>query len=162
MLLNIARRVSVVACSGWPAGLVVSVSSRRRMTSGATTNSSVDDAELKRFRKLANQWWIENGEFEALHRLNKLRVPMIRDAMINYRRTSLSTSGDDAPQAELTTPVLSVSEPLLGLNILDIGCGGGLLTEVRIDSLVCLCICSVKSGFVDAMQCGLNNSRWPD
>lgn len=50
-------------------------------------SSSIDQAEMRRFRMLANNWWIENGEFEALHRMNAIRVPLIRDTMINYRQS---------------------------------------------------------------------------
>lgn len=89
----------------------------------ASTTSSVDEEEMKRFRQLASSWWIEEGEFEALHRMNLLRVPLIRDAMINYRHT--------CNQIEQTFPSEQLSrEPLLGLNILDVGCGGGILSEV--------------------------------
>lgn len=53
---------------------------------GATVEgSSVDKEEMKRFKQLANNWWIENGEFEALHRMNAIRVPLIRDTMVSYR-----------------------------------------------------------------------------
>lgn len=85
-----------------------------------TTSSTVDEKEIQKFKQLATAWWTENGEFEALHRMNQLRVPMIRDAMKSY-----IVSTPQRPSE--TTP--SVDEPLSGLNILDIGCGGGILSE---------------------------------
>ncbi len=77
-------------------------------------SGSVDHAEMERFEKLARLWWIENGSYEPLHRLNSLRVPLIKNTLID-NNPSLS----DNP----------ASQPLLGINILDIGCGGGILSE---------------------------------
>lgn len=74
----------------------------------------MDEEELKHFRSLANTWWDETGEFEALHTMNKLRVPFIRDGILHHR--------DEPPQ--------DPSQPLKGLSIVDVGSGGGLLAEV--------------------------------
>nr|XP_057909558.1 ubiquinone biosynthesis O-methyltransferase, mitochondrial [Doryrhamphus excisus] len=73
--------------------------------------ASVDHEELKRFQTLASKWWDENGEFKALHAMNDLRVPFIRDNLMNVHKTH------------------HPGRPLAGLHILDVGCGGGLLTE---------------------------------
>ena len=78
---------------------------------------------MKRFSLLSKSWWIENGEFEALHRMNVLRVPLVRDALINYRNTCLQNEEKKYTSDEL------LREPLLGLHILDVGCGGGILSE---------------------------------
>ena len=86
------------------------------------TASSIDNEEMKRFSLLSKSWWIDNGEFEALHRMNLLRVPLVRDALINYRNTCKQT------EESFTSDEL-LREPLLGLNILDVGCGGGILSE---------------------------------
>ncbi len=77
-------------------------------------SASVDHAEMERFEKLARLWWIENGSYEPLHRLNSLRVPLVKDTLINNNPFLL-----DNP----------IGQPLLGINILDIGCGGGILSE---------------------------------
>jgi hypothetical protein len=54
--------------------------------SNANSNtSSIDENEMRKFKLLAQSWWIENGEFEALHRMNMIRVPLIRDTMTSYR-----------------------------------------------------------------------------
>lgn len=65
-----------------------------------TTETNVDPQEIRKFDELANRWWDPEGEFKPLHRLNPLRVIFIAS------RTRLSDSV-----------------------CLDVGCGGGLLTE---------------------------------
>lgn len=82
--------------------------SKRQLSSG-----SVDEAEMQRFQQWAKAWWLPDGEYEALHSMNDLRVPLITNTLANNNSAQLS----------------SVSEPLLGLNVLDIGCGGGILSE---------------------------------
>ncbi|XP_037310228.2 ubiquinone biosynthesis O-methyltransferase, mitochondrial [Pungitius pungitius] len=76
-----------------------------------TSAGSVDPDELRRFQSLAGKWWDDHGEFAALHALNDLRVPFIRDNLMNVHRTRVP------------------GKPLGGIRILDVGCGGGLLTE---------------------------------
>jgi 2-polyprenyl-6-hydroxyphenyl methylase/3-demethylubiquinone-9 3-methyltransferase len=76
------------------------------------TSSSVDPAEAAHFQKLAQFWWDPEGPFWPLHRMNSLRLRFIRDHLA-------ARFGRD-PAAE---------RPLAGLRILDIGCGGGVLSE---------------------------------
>ncbi len=85
--------------------------------------ASINADEHKKFQKLANEWWKENGEFEPLHRFNELRVPWIKNTLFNFNKESLIKKNESSKL---------ITEPLLGLNILDVGCGGGLLSEVRI------------------------------
>lgn len=77
-----------------------------------TLATSVDPAEIARFEKIAATWWDEQGPFWPLHRLNRLRT----DWLVAHIATAL---GRD-PQAQ---------HPLAGLRILDVGCGGGILSE---------------------------------
>ncbi|XP_054478018.1 ubiquinone biosynthesis O-methyltransferase, mitochondrial [Anoplopoma fimbria] len=77
----------------------------------SASQSTVDPDEVRRFQSLAGKWWDERGEFAALHAMNDLRVPFIRDNLLNVH-------GARHP-----------GKPLGGLRILDVGCGGGLLTE---------------------------------
>ncbi|KAJ0000108.1 hypothetical protein NQD34_011950 [Periophthalmus magnuspinnatus] len=77
----------------------------------SVSHTTVDPNEVRRFQSLASKWWDEQGEFAALHAMNDLRVPFIRDNLLNVHR--------GRPTAK----------PLAGLKILDVGCGGGLLTE---------------------------------
>ena len=77
-----------------------------------TANSTVDAGEIERFSRIADEWWDPTGKFAPLHRLNPVRVGYIRDrAAAHWQRDALSGS------------------PLAGLTALDIGCGGGLLSE---------------------------------
>lgn len=88
-----------------------------------TTSSSIDPEDLKNFQKLSTSWWVENGEFEPLHRMNQLRVPWIRETMVNYKNLNNRPETSEEQKAD------SASEPLSGLRILDVGCGGGILSE---------------------------------
>lgn len=74
--------------------------------------SSIDPEEVAFYEKLADLWWQESGPFWPLHRLNELRVDFIRELLIREFRLE---------------PVLEA--PLRGLRVLDIGCGGGILSE---------------------------------
>ena len=75
------------------------------------TNASVDPAEVAKFAALSAQWWDPEGTFKALHRLNPTRLGYIRDrAAVHFEREALEPA------------------PLAGLKVLDIGCGGGLLS----------------------------------
>ena len=78
------------------------------------TDTSVADEEVARFTALADQWWDPTGDFAPLHKINPVRLEFIRDHLCELAKTD--------PASPL---------PLEGLNILDIGCGGGLLCELR-------------------------------
>lgn len=104
--------------------LIVSASSRRHHLYSTKTDENdnhsqrtktVDEDEIRNFSILADRWWNEFGEFKALHSLNKIRVPFVRDGILNTRKNTQMT-------------VLTGS-PLKGIKILDIGCGGGILSE---------------------------------
>ena len=90
------------------------------MTEGDTVApsawTSFDPAEVARFERLGEDWWNPRGAMRALHRLNPVRLAYIRDLAVR------SLPAGDAPQTK-------GQRPLAGLAILDIGCGGGLLTE---------------------------------
>jgi 2-polyprenyl-6-hydroxyphenyl methylase/3-demethylubiquinone-9 3-methyltransferase len=77
-----------------------------------TGASTIDDAELARFAALAGTWWDPRGKMAVLHKFNPVRLAYIRDAACRrFER--------DAKQLDC----------LKGLRILDIGCGGGILSE---------------------------------
>jgi 2-polyprenyl-6-hydroxyphenyl methylase/3-demethylubiquinone-9 3-methyltransferase len=79
---------------------------------GNSGGSTIDADEVARFSAIAAEWWDPHGKFRPLHRLNPLRHAYIRDAVC-------ARFGRD-PRAE---------RPLDGLRFVDIGCGGGLLSE---------------------------------
>src|SRR5579872_3630341 len=76
------------------------------------THTTVDPGEVERFQHIAEEWWDPNGKLAPLHRLNPLRLGYIRDHVAaHWQREPLS------------------GEPLAGLSLLDVGCGGGLISE---------------------------------
>lgn len=78
--------------------------------SASSPTASLDPAEVAKFGALAAEWWNPKGPFGALHRINPLRLGYIRDRA-----------------AEIFAPA-SPAKPLQGLTLLDVGCGGGLVT----------------------------------
>lgn len=74
--------------------------------------STIDPAEIAKFEAMAAEWWDPNGKFKPLHMLNPCRL--------DYITSQIAAEFD----RDLTAPA-----PLAGLRILDIGCGGGLLSE---------------------------------
>ncbi len=74
--------------------------------------TTIDQAEVDRFSAMAAEWWDPNGKFRPLHKFNPVRLTYIRDLV--------SAQFGRDPRAH---------RPLEGLRILDIGCGGGLLSE---------------------------------
>lgn len=74
--------------------------------------STIDQAEVDRFSAMAAEWWDPRGKFKPLHKFNPVRLQYVRD------RTCRQFDRD--PKSH---------RPLEGLRVLDIGCGGGLLSE---------------------------------
>ena len=73
--------------------------------------TSVNKKEIDKFSKMANEWWDPDGKFKPLHKFNPTRIKYIKENIINNFKLK------------------NKFRPLSGINILDIGCGGGLLSE---------------------------------
>ena len=74
-------------------------------------NNTLDKKEIEKFTKIAEEWWNPSGKFKPLHKFNPIRIKYIKDNLINDFN------------------IKNKKKPLNGLKILDIGCGGGLLSE---------------------------------
>ena len=73
--------------------------------------SSVNKIEIEKFSNMADEWWDPHGKFKPLHKFNPIRIKYIKENIIRQFK------------------IKNKNKPLSGINILDIGCGGGLLSE---------------------------------
>ena len=74
-------------------------------------NNTINKKEIEKFSKIAEEWWNPEGKFKPLHKFNPIRISYIKENIIktfklNHKKT-----------------------PLKNIKILDVGCGGGLLSE---------------------------------
>ncbi len=74
-------------------------------------NNTINKEEIEKFNKIAEEWWDPNGKFKPLHKFNPIRIKYIKNNIIEDFNISNN------------------QKPLNGISILDIGCGGGLLSE---------------------------------
>ncbi|KAG5672549.1 hypothetical protein PVAND_002670 [Polypedilum vanderplanki] len=81
----------------------------------STHTRNVNETDVNHLSNLADEWWNKNGEMKALHAINQLRVPLIRDGLIS---TGI-----------VKTENINKSNVLDGIKILEVGCGAGILTE---------------------------------
>jgi len=84
--------------------------------------STVNRDEVSHFSEYSAHWWNEHGEFRLLHSMNPVRMNFIRQKLVEAAR-------DDGAELDPT-------RVLKGFDILDLGCGGGLLSEVCILSYI--------------------------
>ena len=73
--------------------------------------TSVNKKEIEKFSKIAAEWWNPEGKFKPLHKFNPIRIKYIKENIIHDLKLK------------------NRAKPLAGVKILDIGCGGGLLSE---------------------------------
>ena len=76
------------------------------------SNKTIDNDEILKFQAMADEWWDPNGKFKPLHMLNPCRLKYITEQISWHFNVDL----DD-------------QKPFRKLRLLDIGCGGGLLSE---------------------------------
>ncbi len=74
-------------------------------------NNTINKKEIEKFSKIAEEWWNPKGKFKPLHKFNPIRISYIKENIIKTFKL------DDN------------KTPLKNIKILDIGCGGGLLSE---------------------------------
>ena len=73
--------------------------------------NSINKKEIEKFSKIAEEWWNPNGKFKPLHNFNPIRIKYIKENIIKDFK------------------IKSSEKPFNKINLLDIGCGGGLLSE---------------------------------
>ena len=74
-------------------------------------SNTINKKEIEKFSKIAEEWWDPNGKFKPLHKFNPIRISYIKENIIN------------------SFNITNKKKPLNKVKILDIGCGGGLLSE---------------------------------
>ena len=74
-------------------------------------NNTINKKEIEKFSKIAEEWWDPHGKFKPLHKFNPIRISYIKESIINSFKLKEKV------------------KPLENVKILDIGCGGGLLSE---------------------------------
>ena len=74
-------------------------------------NNTINKKEIEKFSKIAEEWWNPEGKFKPLHKFNPIRISYIKENIIE------------------TFKINQKKTPLKNIKILDIGCGGGLLSE---------------------------------
>tara|TARA_Y100001970_G_scaffold11583_1_gene13363 strand:+ start:6134 stop:6856 length:723 start_codon:yes stop_codon:yes gene_type:complete len=72
---------------------------------------TIDKKEIEKFSRIADEWWDVDGKFKPLHKFNPIRINYIKNNVAEHFNIS------------------SKSQPLKNIELLDIGCGGGLLAE---------------------------------
>ena len=73
--------------------------------------NTINKKEIEKFSKMASEWWDPNGKFKPLHKFNPIRIKYIKQCVVKHFKIN------------------SNKLPFKNLEILDVGCGGGLLSE---------------------------------
>ena len=89
--------------------------------------NTVNKKEIEKFSKISNEWWDIEGKFKPLHKFNPSRIKYIKNKVTTHYN------------------IISKQQPLKNIQLLDIGCGGGLLSEP-------MCRLGAKVTAIDASQ----------
>ena len=105
--------------------------------------NTINKKEIEKFSKIANEWWNPNGKFKPLHKFNPIRIKYIKENIIK----NFNLSRKD--------------KPLKNIDILDIGCGGGLLSEpmYRLGANVVAIDASIKNIDIAKFHAKKNNLK---
>ncbi|WP_375326884.1 bifunctional 2-polyprenyl-6-hydroxyphenol methylase/3-demethylubiquinol 3-O-methyltransferase UbiG [Candidatus Tisiphia endosymbiont of Nemotelus uliginosus] len=98
-----------------------------------SSKTSINKLELEKFEPLATEWWDNEGEFKILHQINPIRLSYIMDTIRSHFNIN---------EAEY---------PDLKLNILDVGCGGGLVSAGLVQYIK-----NVSITGIDALQSNID------
>jgi len=106
-------------------------------------NNTINKKEIEKFSKIAEEWWNPNGKFKPLHKFNPIRISYIKENIIK------------------TFKLDHKKVPLKNIKILDIGCGGGLLSEpmCRLGATVTAIDASEKNINVAKLHAKKNNLK---
>ena len=105
--------------------------------------NSINSKEIEKFTKIAEEWWNPNGKFQPLHKFNPIRISYIKENIIK------------------TFKINREKTPLKDIKILDVGCGGGLLSEpmYRLGAEVTAIDASKKNITVAKLHAKTNNLK---
>jgi len=96
--------------------------------------NTINNKEIEKFSKLSEEWWNPQGKFKPLHKFNPIRIKYIKQNIIKHFNITNSKN------------------PLNNLSLLDVGCGGGLLSEP-------MCILGAKVTGIDATRKNINIAK---
>ena len=97
-------------------------------------NNTINKKEIEKFSKIAEEWWNPEGKFKPLHKFNPIRISYIKNNII------------------ASFKLKNKKKPLERTTILDIGCGGGLLSEP-------MCRLGADVTGIDASQKNINIAK---
>ena len=96
--------------------------------------NTINYKEIEKFSKLSEEWWDPQGKFKPLHKFNPIRIKYIKQNIIEHFN------------------IVNSKKPLNNLSLLDVGCGGGLLSEP-------MCILGAKVTGIDATRKNINIAK---
>ena len=96
--------------------------------------NTINYKEIEKFSKLSKEWWNPQGKFKPLHKFNPIRIKYIKQNIIEHFN------------------IVNTKNPLNNLSLLDVGCGGGLLSEP-------MCILGAKVTGIDAARKNINIAK---